>query len=209
LHRKKAELAVSAALLAIVILFLWEARDWQIRARLGPWTVGFAALAIALAQLYVAGRAVITAGKAERPARAPSAAGAVQAVAGPAELADATASGAIVVEEPPTGDAAMVRQKAVFIIVWTIGYCVGLWVLGFRLGAPMLVFGFLRFGAGESTRLSAWLALGAYLSIVLLFQTAVGLPFPPGLIFQAVGLQSPDVYVIDLILKAMRGGGDG
>jgi hypothetical protein len=37
---------------------LWEAREWWFRARLFPWAIGFAGLALALTQLYLDARSV-------------------------------------------------------------------------------------------------------------------------------------------------------
>jgi hypothetical protein len=209
LRRKRAELTVSVMLVAIVILFLWEARDWQIRARLGPWTVGFAVLAIALVQVYVAARAVVVAGKAERAGGAPSPGPVVQAASGAVTSSNPPAPSAVFDKEHQKGDPVTDHRKLVFIIGWIVAFCVGLWLVGFRLGAPLLTFGFLRLGAGESARLSCVLALGAFMAITLLFQTVVGLPFPPGWIFQSLGLQSPDLYVVDAVLRLIRANADG
>lgn len=209
--QKRAEVAVSIVLVAIVLFFLWEARDWQIRARLAPWTVGFTVLAISLVQLFVATRALIRAsGAAERSASLPAPAGGVlQSAGGQAVTADTpTTVQTVATDEAAPPDDAM-RRKALFIIAWTVGFCVGLWLLGFRLGAPFLTFGFLRFGAGESARLSVLFALSVYLSIVFLFQAVVGLPFPPGTIFQVAGLQSPDVYLIEALMATVRVRGEG
>jgi hypothetical protein len=185
----------------IVILFIWEARDWQMRARLAPWTVGFVVLVIALVQLYVAARSVFrssTETQISVEAAVPST-GLEQSLGRLETLSGASAA---------PDDPELVRRKASFIILWTVGFCVGLWLLGFRLGAPILTFGFLRFAAGESFRVSGLFALGAYLCMVFLFQAVVGLPFPAGLIFQLVGVQSPDTYFIDSVLAAVRRGGE-
>lgn len=57
--------------LIIVAFFawtLWEAREWWFRARLFPWTIGFAGLALALIQLYLDLRNLMKAKGARRPA---------------------------------------------------------------------------------------------------------------------------------------------
>jgi hypothetical protein len=212
LPRKRVEVAVSFLLVAIVVFFLWEARDWQVRARLAPWTVGFVVLVISLIQLFVASRALLRASStADSLVITVRAAGHEPRPSG----GQAEISGAPAMVQTDAGDQgtpednAMMRHKALFMIAWTVGFCLGLWLLGFRLGAPLLTVGFLRFGAGESIRVSAMFALGAYVSIVFLFQAVVGLPFPPGILFEAAGLQSPDMYVVDAVLAAIRGREEG
>jgi hypothetical protein len=212
LPRKRVEVAVSFVLVAIVVFFLWESRDWQVRARLAPWTVGFIVLAISLMQLFVASRALLRASSTSDPVvnpvpsggHEPRPSGGQAAISGTPAMVQTEAA-----DQGTPEDDAMVRSKALFMIAWTVGFCLGLWLLGFRLGAPLLTFGFLRFGAGESSRMSAMFALGAYVSIVLLFQAVVGLPFPPGMLFEAAGLQSPDMYVVDAALAAIRGREEG
>jgi hypothetical protein len=181
LRRKTTEVAASVALLAIVAYFLWEARDWQIRAGLGPWSIGFVMLPLALLQVGVAVRALV---------RAPNPA------VGAAPADKTTADAASV-------DDAVVRRRALFIIAWTIGFFLGLWLLGFRLASPLLTFAFLRFGARESLRTAALFALGTYLCVVLVFQAGVKVPFPPGLLWESLGLQSPDAVLFDSLLGAV------
>jgi hypothetical protein len=212
LPRKRVEVAVSFVLVAIVIFFLWEARDWQVRARLAPWTVGSVVLAISLMQLFVAGRALLRASSTAESGGIPAPVGGPDPV--PSDrLAKFSPSPAMrpaeAADQGTPDDTSMVRYKALFMIAWTAGFCLGLWLLGFRLGAPLLTFSFLRFGAGESIRMSVMFALGAYVSIVFLFQAVVGLPFPPGILFDALGLQSPDVYVVDAVFGGIRSREDG
>jgi hypothetical protein len=171
---------VSLVLVVLVIFFLWEARDWQIRARLAPWTIGFAVLAIALVQVFAAGRALIRqpSPSGDRTARRSATVGAEVALGG--------GDSAVL-----PADDAIVRRRAIFIIAWIVGFGLGLWLLGFRLGAPLLTFSFLRFGAGESARAAILFALGTYLIIVVLFHGVVALPFPPGQLVHAVGFNHP------------------
>lgn len=195
--RKKLELGFSLLIVLLLAWAMWEAQAWPLRTRMFPLAIGLPVLGIALLQLAVA-----TWGLRRRQPAAPLAsleAGASGALGHERGLAAAA--------EAPGGlsYAGEARRRAVAIVAWTVAFALGLWLLGFKVGSPLLSFAFLRFAARESTRTSATIAVATYLFFLLVFELALNVPFSPGLIAQSLGLQSFDWYLVTPLLQALKG----
>jgi len=157
---------------ALIVLFLlwvvWEPRNWPAPAKLFPRSLGLSALALALLQLGVAARAVLS----ERRT------GALAKDSLPRDAADSLdhhLTQRKTVPEPAT-------RRMVTISVWLVVFFVGIWLVGFKIGSFFLTFAFLKFTAKENWSLSAGIALGTYLFFWLVFDIGLKLPLGNGVL---------------------------
>jgi hypothetical protein len=63
-----------------------------------------------------------------------------------------------------------------------------LWLLGFNIGIPLMVFSYLKFQSKESWKVSIILTAIAFVFFYALFVKVLTLPFPDGKIFVWLGL---------------------
>ena len=132
---------------------LWEARGWWFRARLFPWAIGFPGLALALSQLCLDARALMAAVKTR---------------------------GEWLATKP--GGNRLVMRRTLGITAWILGFFAAIWFFGFSLAVPLTTFLYLKVGAGERWPISVTLMLLAWLSFYGLFDYALHVPFPRGLL---------------------------
>ncbi len=85
-------------------------------------------------------------------------------------------------------DAATARKRAIVMFAWLFGFFLLIWLLGFTIGIPLMVFSYLKFQAGESWVLSIVLTVIAVMFFWMLFVKLLTLPFPEGLVFVWLGL---------------------
>jgi len=97
----------------------------------------------------------------------------------------------------------LARRRTLSIAAWTLAFALGFWLLGFKVGGPLLSLLFLRFQARESWTMSVLYGLGVYLFFLLGFELALGVPLPPGVIATSLGLQSIDGYLVNPLLDTM------
>ena len=97
---------------------------------------------------------------------------------------------------PPTQDTAEERKRFLAISIWIIAFAIAIWA-GFKIGAPLAAFAFLYFGAHEQKLTSVVYALSTYLAFLIVFDLALAIPFPPGLIAESLSMQSFDSYLVD------------
>ena len=192
MRRAWLDLLLSALLVLLMVWVVWEARDWPFRARLFPWMLGLPVLALALLQLGVAVRNVAS------PHPEEPAADEFLLVAAPRPATDAmTAAAPIATVEPRVA-----RARAMALVAWMVAFFVAIWLLGFRLGAPLSSFAFLRFYARESWSASLGLSLGMYLFFVVL-EAGLSVPLPAGVIPQALGFAAWDVGLVSALRRAL------
>jgi TctA family transporter len=146
------------AIVVVVGAALWQSRNFGFRPGLFPWAVGIPLFVLAVAQLFVE----VTRGV-ERPPKSPAEHG----------------------EEIP--DSIVARRTAV-MFGWIFGYLVAIWLLGFTIGGVLCTFLSLKVGSREPWPISLALtaAMGAFVYGV--FELALHVPFPPGALFDWVGL---------------------
>ena len=87
---------------------------------------------------------------------------------------------------PVTQDTA--RQRVITICCWIVGFFIGIWLLGFKLGALCLTFVFLKFTAKERWTLSTAIAVATYLFFWLVFDVTLRTPLGSGFIEDYFGL---------------------
>ena len=203
MSRKRIDLLFSCLLVLFLAWVVWEARDWPFRARLFPWAIGLPVLAMALMQVALGVREAMQREPAYERPRAPAAVGA--GAEPPGSDTDRAAVAAALEAAAEDHEAAEVdprlaRQRALMISAWMLAFFFGIWFLGFKLGSTVMTIAFLRLGSHDSWKLSIIFGVATYLFFLLVFDLALNVPFGPGLIAEALGLQSFDSYIVDPIL---------
>lgn len=157
-----------AAIFSIVwliffIVWVYMAKDWRMQARLYPWAIGIPMIIFAIIQVILDLKGV------ERK----------QVDAAPVDF-----------QFTQNIDPALARRRTINIFSWIIGFFFGIWLLGFAITIPLLVFTYLKVQSGESWGISLVLTAGAWLVFYFLFVRLLTLPFPEGLILTWLGIGS-------------------
>jgi putative tricarboxylic transport membrane protein len=144
----------TVTIIVVLAIALWQSRNFGYRAGLFPWVVGIPTLILAFGQFA---RDIY--GKKKKPAG-----GLPTSVETPVEIA------------PELG-----RQRTVSIILWTVGFFVAIWLLGFSYAVPLTILLYLKF-AGESWFITASVTFFSWLFYWGLFEKMLNVPFPEGLL---------------------------
>lgn len=151
--------------LVFFIVWVYLAQEWRLQARLYPWAIGFPMVVLAVVQVILDLRGY---------------------------KAKETTEGA-----PPVPmdfqftkeiDAATARKRALLMFAWLLGFFFLIWLFGFTIGIPVMVFSYLKFQSKESWTLSIILTAIAFVFFWMLFVKLLTLPFPEGKIFAWLGL---------------------
>ncbi|HZD39404.1 MAG TPA: tripartite tricarboxylate transporter TctB family protein [Terriglobales bacterium] len=148
--------------LIFFIVFVYQAREWRLQARLYPWAIGIPMLVLAAVQVVLDLKGIE--GK---------------------KSPDATP---VDFQFNKDVEPTLARRRAINIFSWIFGFLLGVWLLGFNITVPLLVFGYLRIQSGESWGLSLILTAAAWLVFYMLFIKLLTLPFPEGLVFTWLGI---------------------
>ena len=201
MSRKQADLLFSLALLVVMIGMVWLARDWPMKSRLFPFTIGLPAVVLALLQVGFAvrnlrARATVLEEPAAEPVAAPTSPGSPRAgvQAAVEEMLTAT-------EEARAISQSEIRLRAIQMCGWLFLFALGAAFLGFRLGSALLTLGFLKITAQEPWRISVMVAFGTYLVFAFFFDFALSVHLPPGIIADWLGLPSLDAFAIGLVIR--------
>lgn len=147
--------------LIFFIVFVYQAQEWRLQARLYPYAIGIPMIILAIIQVLLDLKGV----RAKQPS-----------------------DGAPVDFQFSTNvDPALARRRTLNIFAWILGFFVGIVLLGFTITIPLLVFSYLKFQSGESWLLSIILSVCALLIFYGLFVRLLTLPFPEGLILTWLG----------------------
>lgn len=152
--KQKAEIVFSALLVLVFAFAVYEARGWQLHARLLPWVMGFPMLILSLGQLIQDVR------KKKPVTNEPG-----------------TEFGG----EIPLP---LARQRAISIILWLLGLFGAIWLLGFPVSVPLFTFLYLKFDSGEDWWFAALLTALTWVFFYGLFVQLLNLPFPEGALFE-------------------------
>jgi TctA family transporter len=149
----------SAALFTIVVagmiaLALFQSRNFGYRAGLFPWVIGIPTLILALFQL---GKDLFGH---EKPK---------------GELAEWEIAAYV---EP-----AIARKRTIAILLWTVGFFLAIWLLGFIYSIPLTVLLYLRFAGREKWPLAIAVSFFTWLVVYGLFEKLLSVPFPDGALF--------------------------
>ena len=161
------------AICLLAIWAVWEASAWDLQARLMPWMIG---IPTALFAGAVAVREFIAMARTERTGEASS-------------VADRN------IERIPLTDGEQApapqeeRRRTAIIIGWIFGFALGIWLLGFHLGAPLATLVYLKLGCREGWTMTLTLTIGAWLSIAALFDCTMHIFFTEGELFVWTGIK--------------------
>ena len=79
------------------------------------------------------------------------------------------------------------KKRAIELFAWLYGFALLLWLIGFYIAVPLMVLAFM-IRHKESLVLTISLPVGTGTVTWLVFGHFLHLPFPPGLILEALGL---------------------
>jgi hypothetical protein len=145
--------------LIIVVMFgyaLWDSRDFDIRAGLFPWAVGFPCLGLAIIQFIKDLKTKENKSGEDLD---------------PLSLARS---------EVPID---VVNRRTAGIIVWIVAYFVGIWLLGFSFGVTLCTFIQLKIGYREKWPITLILSAITFLFIDGFFGRILHVPLYPGQLF--------------------------
>jgi len=146
--------ALFTLIIAILLAFaLFQSRHFGFRAGLFPWVIGIPTLILALCQLV---KDFLGREKAKRP------------LAGWEVAAD-------VAPEVAT-------RRTVSIIIWSIGFFLAIWLLGFSYSIPVSMLLYLRLAGKEKWPMALAVTFFTWLFVYGLFERALSIPFPDGLL---------------------------
>jgi hypothetical protein len=199
-------------LLAVVGWMVWEAGKWDLRARLFPLAVGVPALGLALLQLGFLlrpTRAQTPAARVvddpeiagQKPGNPPARDGSLAVVEQAMESAFGAGSAAEAESAIPKD---VVHSRTREMIAWILAITAGIVLFGFELGAALLTFLFLHVASRERLRTSILIALATYFSFYILFDRALFIPFPPGVVADFFGTKPFDHYLMDPIADLIQ-----
>lgn len=158
-----------AALFTLVVLiffcvFVYQAKDWRMQARLYPWAIGIPMLICAVVQFILDLKGVKT--KESSSDGAP-----MDFQFQQADIPDDVA-----------------RKRTITMFAWMFGFFAMIWLVGYVIAIPMMVFGYLKFQSSEKWGLSIMLTAIAFVAFYALFVKLLNLPFPDGALQTMLGL---------------------
>ncbi len=148
--------------LIFFIVFVYYAQDWRLQARLYPWAIGIPMVILAIIQVILDLRGVV---RKQRDDVTP-----------------------VDFQFSQTVEPDVARRRTFIIFSWFIGFFLGIWLLGFAITIPLMVFTYLKIQSNEKWVLSLSLTAAAWVFFWALFVKLLTLPFPDGKIFTWLGL---------------------
>jgi hypothetical protein len=146
--------ALFSVVVAILLaLALFHSRDFGFRAGLFPWAIGIPTLLLCLAQLS-------------------------RDLWGKEKPKAALAAWEVAADVPP----AVANQRTISIILWTIGFFLAIWLLGFSYSIPVSMILYLKLAGKEKWPITIAVTFFTWLFIYGLFERALSIPFPEGLL---------------------------
>lgn len=143
-------------------VFVYQAQDWRMQARLYPWAIGIPMLILAIVQFILDLKGV---------------------------KAKETSDGAPVdFQFQQTVEPELARKRTLVMFAWFLGFFALIYLVGFSIAIPLMVFGYLRIQSNEPWVLSIVLTVIAWFFFWILFVRLLNLPFPEGLLITWLGL---------------------
>jgi len=137
-------------------VFVYEAKDWRMQARLYPFVIGIPMLICAIVQFVMDFKGVEA--KPSSSDAAPMDFQFQQTDVSPAD----------------------VRKRTITMFSWMFGFFAAIWLVGYVIAIPLMVFGYLKFQSNEKWGLSIILTAFAFVFFYALFVKLLNLPFPDG-----------------------------
>jgi putative tricarboxylic transport membrane protein len=148
----------AACIFVVMAIALFESRNFNVRAGLFPWVIGFPLAAFALLQFI---REML--GKAGGVALGKSA------------------------DDDHDLPRDVVNQRTRNMFFWIIAYFFGIWLLGFAIGGAVCAFIQLKFASKERWLMTVALTASLFCFIYFVFDMGLHVPFPPGAVFEWLG----------------------
>ena len=149
--------------LVFFCVFVYQAQDWRLQARLYPYAIGIPMLILAIVQVIMDLRGVV------------------------AKSSDATPMD---YQFSKDVDPATARKRTITMFAWLFGFFFAIWMLGFPIAIALMMFTYLKFQGNESWVMSIGLTVIAWLFFYGLFVKLLTLPFPEGLIVTWLGISA-------------------
>jgi hypothetical protein len=151
----------SLIFLIFFAIFVYQAQEWRLQARLYPWAIGIPMLILAIIQVILDLKGV------ERK-----------------QMDDAAPMD---FQFTQTVEPSLAKRRAIIMFGWLFGFFLGIWLLGFPIMIPLMVFSYLKIQSNERWTISIVLTVLAWVFFYFLFVRLLNLPFPDGLIFTWLG----------------------
>jgi cytochrome b561 len=158
----KPQIILAVILVVFFAVFVYQAKDWRMQARLYPWAIGIPMLILAVVQVVLELRGV--------------------------EPKKSANDAPVDVQFAARTDPVLARRRMINIFSWILGYVVSIWLIGFGYSVPLIVFLYLKVQSHEKWPLSIALTASAWLFFWSLFDRLLHLPFPEGQLFVWLGL---------------------
>jgi len=94
----------------------------------------------------------------------------------------ALAAWEVAVAVPPE----VARRRTVSILIWTIGFFIAIWLLGFAYSIPVAMLLYLKFAGKEKWPMAIAVTFFTWLFIYALFERTLSIPFPEGLLVSLI-----------------------
>src|SRR5207244_1092230 len=91
----------------------------------------------------------------------------------------AAAAWEVAADVPPE----VASRRTVSILIWTVGFFIAIWLLGFSYSIPVSMILYLKFAGKEKWPMTIAVTFFTWLFIYVLFERALSIPFPEGLLF--------------------------
>jgi hypothetical protein len=148
--------------LVFFCVFVYQAQEWRLQARLYPYAIGIPMIILALIQVIL------------------DLMGYVAKQSDDAAPVDFQATKTVAPE--------IAFKRTVTTFGWFLGFFAGIWLLGFSITIPAMVFSYMYFQGKEKLMLAATLTAIAYVFFWALFVKLLNLPFPDGQVQTWLGL---------------------
>ncbi len=124
----KPQAIFSFVFLIFFIVFVYQAQDWRLQARLYPWAIGIPMIILALIQVILDLKGVERKQKDEAP------------------VMDYQFS--------QTVDPKIAKRRAITMFCWLFGFFFSIWLIGFSITIPLMVFSYLKIQSNEKWMIS-------------------------------------------------------
>jgi hypothetical protein len=151
----------SLCALVFFCVFVYQAQEWRLQARLYPWAIGIPMLILAIAQVILDLKGVTA-----------------------KQSADATPMDFQFAKDI---DPVTAKRRAITMFAWLAGFFLAIWLVGFPIAIALMMFTYLKFQGKESWTISIALTVIAWLMFYGLFVKLLTLPFPEGRLITWMG----------------------
>lgn len=146
----------SLCTLIFFCVFVYQAQEWRMQARLYPWAIGIPMIILAIIQV-------------------------IFDLKGIESKADDSAA-PVDFQMSKNIEPEVAFKRTVNIFSWFIGFFLSCWLVGFTITIPAVVFSYMYFQGKEKLALAATLTVVAFIFFYMLFVRLLNLPFPDGAI---------------------------